>query len=213
MSKVLCVTAHMDDEVLGVGGTLARHVKMGDMVQLICVCWNSYRKMLPDNGFAQFVESCSRLDLTIYDCLRFDDQLLNDSMLLNVENAIREQMKFEPTLIYTHWHQDLNRDHRLVSEAVQLIARPNRPGRKFSVCEFPTPSSTEYGWAGFQPNTWMDIKNTLDAKVKAMEAYKTDVQSYPLPRHPQMLRMIAAANGSQVGLESAEVFNLTRMVI
>ena len=38
MSNVLVIAAHPDDELLGCGGTLIRHVEQGDEVQSIIMC-------------------------------------------------------------------------------------------------------------------------------------------------------------------------------
>ena len=41
MNKVLVVAAHPDDEVLGCGGTIARHADSGDQVQVLIVAEGS----------------------------------------------------------------------------------------------------------------------------------------------------------------------------
>ena len=35
MSKILVIAAHPDDEVLGCGATIARHIHNGDKVQVV----------------------------------------------------------------------------------------------------------------------------------------------------------------------------------
>jgi len=37
MTTVLVLAAHPDDEVLGMGGTIARHAGAGDRVRIVCV--------------------------------------------------------------------------------------------------------------------------------------------------------------------------------
>ena len=41
MSKILVVAAHPDDEVLGCGGTIARHADSGDQVEVLIVAEGS----------------------------------------------------------------------------------------------------------------------------------------------------------------------------
>lgn len=212
MKVVTCIVAHPDDEVLGVGGTLARHVMEGDAVYVLIVCANTFRGQ-KDPSNAQMEASMKELGIQYYSCLNLDDQRLEEYKFSELVDLIRGSMIGETTdVFYTHWYKDLNRDHRLVNEAVQLIARPKH-GRKFEVREFPTPSSTEYSREGFAPDTWIDIGSTLQKKMKAMACYKTELQESPLPRNPESLLYLANALGGQVGLKSAEVFRTVRRVI
>ena len=41
MNQILVVAAHPDDEVLGCGGTIARHADSGDQVQVLVVAGGS----------------------------------------------------------------------------------------------------------------------------------------------------------------------------
>ena len=84
--------------------------------------------------------------------------------------------------------------------------------RKFAV--FETPSSTEWAWprpaAEFPPNMFVDVTDTLEAKVAAMECYETELRDYPHPRSPRALRERAAYWGSHVGRRAAEPFVILR---
>ena len=44
--KILIIAPHMDDEILGVGGTIARHVDSGDEVSVVIVANRIYNHSL-----------------------------------------------------------------------------------------------------------------------------------------------------------------------
>ena len=48
--KVLVIAAHPDDEVLGCGGTLSRHISFGDTVSVLIVAEGITSRLSPDNG-------------------------------------------------------------------------------------------------------------------------------------------------------------------
>jgi LmbE family N-acetylglucosaminyl deacetylase len=82
-------------------------------------------------------------------------------------------------------------------------------------------SSTEWAppfgdWA-FLPNVFVDIADTLDAKLLAVEAYRetfqSEVKPYPHPRSPEAVRIYAQHCGIQVGMLAAESFMLIRELI
>ena len=60
MSRILVVAAHPDDEVLGCGGTIARHVDSGDQVQVLIVAEGSTSRQKQRNR-TQVVDELSAL--------------------------------------------------------------------------------------------------------------------------------------------------------
>jgi LmbE family N-acetylglucosaminyl deacetylase len=53
--KVLVIVAHMDDEVLGCGGTIARHVECGDNVSVCFIAHRAYNHQDQGLCFKLFV--------------------------------------------------------------------------------------------------------------------------------------------------------------
>jgi LmbE family N-acetylglucosaminyl deacetylase len=86
--------------------------------------------------------------------------------------------------------------------------------RKFAV--FETPSSTEWAWpmpgTELRPNLFVDVTDTLETKIAAMECYETELRDYPHPRSSRALRERAAYWGSHVGRPAAEPFAVLREV-
>lgn len=214
MRNILCVVAHPDDEVLGVGGTLARHAMRGDNVVVVIVCGNVLRIDGVD-WKTQAIASLTALGVKSinHKLLGLPDQKLDRYAFLSLEQAVREALVGQYfDIVYTHWHKDLNRDHRIVNEVVQLIARP-KTGRSLEVLEFPTPSSTEYSRETFAPDTWIDITKSLDKKLMAMSCYEQDLQVSPLTRNNDYLMALARVKGGKVGLTAAEIFCTARRII
>lgn len=215
--RVTAIVAHCDDEVLGVGGTLARHVNEGDEVQVVVVCTNSFRGHDVDPSL-QLAASMKALGVARYSWLKYADQKLEQVSFEELVNAIqRETGDLHSVvdlhgIVYTHWYKDLNRDHRIVNEAVQILTRPKH-GYKLEIREFPTPSSTEYSREVFTPNLWVDISGTLDQKIWALYAYSMELQSLVLYRNGQGLKDLAATLGRQVGLSAVEVFDVVRRIV
>ena len=116
-------------------------------------------------------------------------------------------------MIYTHHGGDLNIDHVVVHRAVLTATRPMAACPVKQVYTFEIPSSTEWAFGEFdlfQPNSFVDISTTIEAKIKAMEMYKEEIRPFPHPRSPQALRAIALRWGSSVGVQAAEAFMLVR---
>jgi LmbE family N-acetylglucosaminyl deacetylase len=219
-TRVVVIGAHPDDEILGAGGTLARHVKAGDEVHAIVVA-DGATSRAPDDMMATLETDATRAAKTIgFASIRLQslpDQRLDTVPFIDLTQLIEAELSdIRPHVVYTHFPGDVNADHGLVARAAWTACRPySRPQvRRFAV--FETPSSTEWAWplndSSLQPNHFVDVSETLEIKIAAMECYKTELRDYPHPRSSRALRERAAYWGSQVGRLAVEPFRILREV-
>lgn len=213
--RILVVAAHPDDEALGCGATLAKHVRDGAEVAVLFLT-NGTGARGPDAEAARhrreaMEEANSILGVQGTRCLDFPDNALDTVGLLGIAQAIEEFCRDSgfPRVVYTHHRGDLNVDHQLVHRAVLTCFRP-QPGRQVEeLLTFEVPSST--GWYGtgappFAPNHFEDVTATLDLKIRALEAYAAEMRPWPHARSLQAVDHLARYRGSQVGVEAAEAF-------
>ena len=222
--KVLVIAAHPDDEALGCGGTLAKHVAAGDEVNALFMSDGVTSR----NKITHLEEGMSRRQDAAYRAAGvlgirnlnfgdFPDNQMDTIPILDaarlVEGALTE---FNPTMIYTHHAGDLNVDHRLTHAAVMTACRP-QPGCKVqTILTFEVPSSTEWntppGGVPFAPNWFVDISRTLSMKLAALNEYSEEMRSWPHPRSLDAINHLARWRGATVGFEAAEAFVLSRHI-
>ena len=73
----------------------------------------------------------------------FPDNAMDSIKLLDVCKFIEENVNYEPDIIFTHFSDDLNVDHRIVSRATFTVFRPQY-GHKTKIFSYYIPSSTDY---------------------------------------------------------------------
>ena len=134
-----------------------------------------------------------------------------------ISRVVREVEKavdrFRPDTVYTHHAGDLNVDHRVTAEAVVTACRPLAGCPVREILAFEVPSSTEWRFAkgkGFEPTVFLDVGRFVDAKVRALAAYRGESRPFPHPRSGRYLRSLAAVRGGQSGCRGAEAFILVR---
>ena len=224
--QILVVTAHPDDEVLGCGGTIARLAQEGYDVCIAIlgegITSRYQQREQADQALIealharvrQVAELLVAKDLFLYD---LPDNRFDTVPLLDVIKIIEELVeRLQPQVIYTHHGGDLNIDHVVVHRAVLTATRPVAGCPVGEIYAFEVPSSTEWAFGQFQPafrpNVFVDISNTLETKIQAMQLYESEARPFPHPRSPEALRAIARRWGSVVGVEAAEAFELIRTV-
>jgi LmbE family N-acetylglucosaminyl deacetylase len=217
---VVVIGAHPDDELLGAGGTLARHVNGGDAVHALVVADGATSRAsdeLVHTLEKDATRAAEMIGFSSIELRSLPDQRLDTVPFIELTQLIESVLdNIQPHVVYTHFPGDVNSDHGLVARAAWTACRPYaRPLlRRFAV--FETPSSTEWAWpmndSGLQPNHFVDITDTLDVKIAAMECYQTELRDYPHPRSSRSLRERAAYWGSQVGRLAVEPFRILRDV-
>ncbi len=162
--RVLAIGAHPDDIELGCGGALAKHRAQGDALMILTLSRGA------NGGDTNLrTREAHRAAELLGAQLEFGE--LPDSQIGEgietielVQQAIR---RFRPTHIYTHSAQDTHQDHRNAHLATLVAARevPN-------VFCYQSPSAT----VDFRPTFFIDISGQIDAKVEAIEAYKSQIE-------------------------------------
>lgn len=223
--RILIAVAHPDDEVLGAGGTIARHVREGDEVYCLILSegvTSRYSRRAEAEEKLKQLKSETAKAAKILGIKRvffkdFPDNRFDTVPLLTIVKAVEEvKEEIKPEVIYTHHGGDLNIDHVIVHRAVLTATRPITGHSVREIYAFEVPSSTEWAFGQFQhtfrPNVFVDISATLENKVQAMALYKSEARPFPHPRSPRVIDAIARRWGSVVGCEAAEAFELIRTI-
>ena len=213
-NNILVIATHPDDEILGCGGTIAKHVNQGDKVVACIVCEGETHRDISQND-GDFTKKAAEI-LGISETFHFKlaDQRLDTipivEVITKIENVINT---FTPSIIYTHHNNDINKDHQIVFESMLVAARPTLPFIK-SIYSFDTSSSTEWSYPRtFIPDTWVDISQYLGKKLEAMECYISEIKDYPHPRSLKALENKAISLGNQCLMNAAEGFMTVRKCV
>ncbi len=225
--NILIVAAHPDDEILGVGGTIARHIEAGDEVcVLILGEGQTSRCEKRERAEAGIVEQLHKNTLAAADVLgikevffeNFADNRFDREDLLDIVKAVERKIEmFQPRIVYTHHRGDLNIDHQITYRAVLTATRPMEGQPVKEIYAFETVSSTEWNFSyrgeQFAPNVFVNLtEEQFGKKLAAMEKYETELCEYPHPRSLEMLKAVAARWGGVAGGRLVEAFEVVRMI-
>lgn len=150
--KCLVVAAHSDDEALGCGGTIARHVSEGTEVSAVFMT-DGVASRQPDSvgvmdkevRRASAYQASRTLGIKNTYFLNFPDNKMDSLALLDIVQELEPIIeKVSPAVIYTHHAGDLNIDHRLTHQAVMTICRPQPNYSVKEIYSFEVRSSTEW---------------------------------------------------------------------
>ena len=226
--SVLVVAAHPDDEVLGCGGTIARHADAGDQVQVLIVAEGATsRQQQRDrsqatNEFSALAQAAQQAGAILgaqgVELLDLPDNRLDSLDRLDLIKRIEERIvHHQPQVVYVHHAGDVNVDHRRLHEAVVTACRPTPGQPVHRLLSFEVASSTEWQPPGsappFQPNWFVDISAQWPRKRDALAAYASEMRPWPHARSLEALEHLARWRGAQVGVEAAEAFCLLRQLV
>lgn len=226
--RVLVIAAHPDDEVLGCGGTIARHAANGDEVHVVIMAEgitsrssgrdvNHSATDLSDLAKVAH-EANHALGVVSLEMLSFPDNRIDSLDRLDVIKAVEQIVaRIKPEIVYTHHSGDVNIDHRIVHEAVYTACRPVPEHSVKTLLFFEIPSSTEWMPAGsaphFAPNWFVDISSHLENKLEALRIYSQEMRPWPHARSVEALGYLARWRGATIGSPAAEAFVLGRKLI
>lgn len=218
---VLVIAPHADDEVLGMGGSIARFAEAGRPVVIAVVTGHGEEPhpLSPPAVWETVRAECREAarvlgaDAPIF--RELPAVCLDHLPAYRINSVIAEVIEtVGPEEIYVPFANDLHKDHGAIAYAVSVATRPyiasESPVRR--VLAYETLSETHlappYLEAAFQPNVFVNITDTLERKIAAMRAYASQIQPDNQPRSAAALRSLAHLRGSHIGVPAAEAFVL-----
>jgi len=224
--STLVIAAHPDDEVLGCGGTIARRAQEGERVYIAILGEGiTSRYGQREDADSALLTALHRKSEAVAKLLGAQDLLMSklpdnrfDSInLLDVVKIIEGLVeRLKPSVVFTQHGGDLNIDHSVTFRATLTATRPMPGCPVRALYSYEVASSSEWAFQQFapvfQPNVFVDISDTLERKIQAMQAYESEAREFPHPRSPKALRAIAERWGSAVGVHAAEAFHCIREI-
>ena len=219
MKNILVIAPHPDDETLGCGGTLLRHIAIGDMVY-----WLIGTTISQENGFSlEKLESrqieIKKVNLSYgfagFRQLDFNttelDQVPRNKLIQEISKYVN---KVKPHTIYIPYRNDAHSDHAQIFDASIACTKSFRYPFVKKVCVYETLSETEFSMRtddpGFKPNMWVDVTKYLDQKIEIMKIYNSELDLHPFPRSTENIKYLAKFRGSNVNVDSAESFMIIK---
>lgn len=220
MKRVAIIAAHPDDEVLGCGGTIAKHSARGDIVDVLFFTDGESSRL---NFVVSHIENRKKSALTALkllgvkgkiEFLNYPDNALDSVRLLEITQSLEKIiLPLNPSIVYTHSAVDLNLDHQLVNRSVMTCFRPIKSKMPSKIYGFEVASSTE--WAinqKFNPLHFINIDQHIDTKLRALNAYASELRKSPHPRSFEYIKALATIRGGQSGCKYAEGFEILRSI-
>ena len=218
--KILVLAPHPDDEIIGVGGTIAKKTKNGDEVY-VCIVTKGYEPLFMSDFIEQGRKECKKADKL----LGVKETIFLDFPAVQLETVPRYELnskifdviqKIEPDEVYIPHKGDMQIDHQIVVDAAMVALRPKYEHVVKRIYSYETLSET--GWNipnvvnEFIPNVYEDITLTLDVKLQAMSIFESQLSQFPAARSIETIEALAKFRGSTVNCNAAESFELIREI-
>jgi LmbE family N-acetylglucosaminyl deacetylase len=220
-SVVLAVAPHPDDETLGCGGTLLRHLEKGDEIHwLIATAMtkttgysderierraSEIKKVSAAYGFKSVIE------------MKFPTTTLDSLPLADMIGKFAEVFgKLSPEIVYLPFRGDPHSDHRIVFDAAAACTKSFRLPSVRRVLSYEALSETDFSSDPayvFRPDVFIDISAQLDKKIEIMRFYEGELGQHPFPRSETAIRALASQRGAAAGFKAAEAFMLIKEII
>ena len=221
--NILIIVAHTDDETIGCGGTICKHIEDGYKVFAMSFTDGISSRLVKSKKLKKARHLSAKqaskfLGFKWIKNLNFPDNQLDKIPILKIIKEIEKiKYKLKPSIVYTHNFSDLNIDHKLIAEATLTAFRPTPDSKLSELRTFEVPSASDYSQIkhrkNFVPNLFVDISKFWKKKNEALKMYKSEIKKKPHSRSFEGIKNLAKLRGNQSGLKIAEAFEIIRKII
>lgn len=220
MKKILVIAPHADDEILGVGGTMARNIAEGNQV-FVCIVTHGEKPLFSDEVVAKIRNETK----AAHELLGITKTFFLELPAVMVEQVPRYQLnekiagvinEVEPDEVYIPHIGDMQKDHQLINEAAMVAVRPKYAHKIGAVYAYETLSETEWNIPNvtnvFIPTVYKDISQYIKIKKEALACYASQLSDFPDPRSLEAVEALSKYRGSTIKVNAAEAFVLIREI-
>lgn len=214
--KILVFAPHPDDEILGVGGTIAKRIKDGDEVY-VCIITKGYPPLFFD---------CTQTQKNSINCHTFlgiKKTLFLNFPAVGLESVKRYELNgkildviksITPDEVYIPHIGDMQKDHQITVDACMVALRPKYFPQVKRIYSYETLSETDWNIPSvtnaFIPNVFVNIEDTIEIKKKALTFYADQINEFPDARSVGAIDALARYRGALMHWKAAEAFMLIR---
>ncbi|WP_242126744.1 PIG-L deacetylase family protein [Sphingobium sp. Sx8-8] len=211
---------HPDDEILGCGGTMARAAAAGAEVHVIIVTRGQpplFDEELVCQVHEESIGAHNIIGVTSTQFLDFPAAGLDQVKRSDLNHALSAALsRIDPDVLLIPFIGDIHMDHQIVFNAALVYARPRTSRGPASVLAYETLSETNWLAPGvtpaFSPNMFVDISETIERKITAFQAFRSQVKPHPDERSIEAVRALATLRGATAYRCAAEAFVLIRQI-
>jgi LmbE family N-acetylglucosaminyl deacetylase len=202
--NILAIGAHPDDIEIGCGGTLIKYADQGHDVFLLLLT----KGEKGGDGEIRYQEQTESARILGVKEVFWGGFL--DTEIQNKGNEIIHKVEhylelIKPNFIFVNYYDDTHQDHRVLNESVMSAARYIR-----NVLFYEVPTTNN-----FRPQVFVDISDTIDRKIKALEAHRSQIMKTNIEGLSIIEIAFSSANfrGIQARVKYAEGFVPLRLFI
>ena len=220
--KILILSPHCDDEILGCGGAISKYSKKNFEINVLIL--TNANKGAPEiytkqtinfirkeseiaNKFVGtkklYFENLPALNLKLYPTYKIS-KIIN-KYIVNIK----------PEVVFIPSENDIHEDHKIIFNAAKVSMRTNKKSNLKKILSYEVLSETEWNEneKSFNPNYFVKLnKSDIDKKIKAFLKYKSQVKKFPHPRSKEAILNLSRVRGSQVFMEYAEAFRVEKIL-
>ena len=221
MKTILIISAHSDDETIGMGGTLAKLSSQPEKYKIYWLIltsiwqpkWSKSAIKSREKATKLVKEKCNIQKIFQWE---YKDNLLDTYSLNEMqERLINVLDNIKPQIIYTPSPWDFNFEHKIAFNLVEMSNKPYYSHYVEQIIAYEIPSSSDGSFKinnNFPFNYYENIELYINNKLEMLNYFETELHESPHPRSEEYIRSLSVVRGGESGLKHAEGFCIVRKI-
>jgi LmbE family N-acetylglucosaminyl deacetylase len=222
MKKILILSPHADDEILGCGGFISKYSKLNYQINVLIL--TNANKGAPEiysiKEIQKIRNESKQANKIIGTKKLFFENLpglnLNNYPIYKITNIIDKYISdINPEIILIPSSNDIHDDHKIIFKAAKVSLRFNKKSDLKKILSYEVLSETEWNEneKSFNPNYFVSLSiSEINNKVKAFLKYKSQVKKFPHPRSKEGIINLSKVRGSNIFTNFAEAFKVEKIL-